>query len=252
VHRKFPNWRGRTSPGCHGARRRLLTSKCWSATHHRPPRRPTWPIASAGLSGPQRRAAIRLRSAGMLRPVAAPLGVRRSDACVRMGMRAATSRLDAMTTHGRLAPEAPERHAAVVNAPHRRPCPLHDSPPPSRPRTPPPRFTLGCILKSWNCTSMCFRAALAVGSFGFLGFLALLQAQRPFKEYPAIEYEDFPLPPDWKDQQHEWVRARLRYPDIFAYPDHSRLRLRPNRPWPGQWTMDYPHRTDTCWQVSAD
>jgi hypothetical protein len=73
-----------------------------------------------------------------------------------------------------------------------------------------------------------------------MGFLALLHAQRPFKEYPAIEYEDFPLPPDWKDQQHEWVRARLRYPDIFGYPDHSRLRLRPNRPWPGQWTMDYP------------
>jgi hypothetical protein len=87
---------------------------------------------------------------------------------------------------------------------------------------------------------MCFRTALAVGSFGFMGFLALLHAQRPFKEYPAIEYEDFPLPPDWKDQQHEWVRARLRYPDIFGYPDHSRLRLRPNRPWPGQWTMDYP------------
>src|SRR5580658_2684605 len=90
------------------------------------------------------------------------------------------------------------------------------------------------------CTSSCFRTALAVASFGFMGFLALLHAQRPFKEYPAIEYEDFPLPPDWKDQQHEWVRARLRYPDIFGYPDNSRLRLRSNRPWPGQWTMDYP------------
>src|SRR5271170_732257 len=87
---------------------------------------------------------------------------------------------------------------------------------------------------------MRFPTALAAGSVGLMGFLGLLHAQRPFKEYPAIEYEDFALPPDWKDQKHEWVRARLRYPDIFGYPDHSRFRLRGGRPWPGQWTMDYP------------
>ncbi|MGD0363237.1 MAG: hypothetical protein ABSC93_20335 [Bryobacteraceae bacterium] len=86
---------------------------------------------------------------------------------------------------------------------------------------------------------MGFRTALTVGCFGFLGFLALLHAQKPFKEYPAVEYNDFPLPTDWNDP-HDWVRARLRYPDIFGYPDNSRLRLRSNRPWPGQWTMDYP------------
>jgi hypothetical protein len=86
---------------------------------------------------------------------------------------------------------------------------------------------------------MRFRTGLALGFFGFIGLMGLLYAQRPFKEYPAIEYEDFALPSDWKDQ-HEWVRARLRYPDIYGYPDHSRLRLRANRPWPGQWTMDYP------------
>jgi hypothetical protein len=40
---------------------------------------------------------------------------------------------------------------------------------------------------------------------------AILRAQRPFKEYPAIEYENFPKPPDW-NQKAEWVRARLRYP----------------------------------------
>ena len=86
---------------------------------------------------------------------------------------------------------------------------------------------------------MYWRSTLA-GSLGVLFFLGLLHAQRPFKEYPAIEYEDFPLPPDWKDQHHEWVRARLRYPDVYGYPDHSRLRLGFGRPWPGQWTMDYP------------
>src|SRR5580693_696232 len=87
---------------------------------------------------------------------------------------------------------------------------------------------------------MRLRVAVLAGSFGLTCFLGLLRAQRPFKEYPAIEYEDFALPPDWKDQAHEWVRARLRYPDIFGYPDHSRFRLRAGRPWPGQWTMDYP------------
>jgi hypothetical protein len=87
---------------------------------------------------------------------------------------------------------------------------------------------------------MRFRTALAVGLFGSILFLGLLQAQKPFKEYPAIEYENFPLPPDYKDTSHEWVRARLRYPDIYGYPNHSHLRLGPDRPWPGQWTMDFP------------
>jgi hypothetical protein len=87
---------------------------------------------------------------------------------------------------------------------------------------------------------MRLRTALAAGSFGLIFLLGLLQAQRPFREYPAIEYDDFPLPSDWKDHEHEWVRARLRYPDIYGYPDRSRLRLGPGRPWPGQWTMDYP------------
>ena len=87
---------------------------------------------------------------------------------------------------------------------------------------------------------MRYRTALVVGFVELLFAWGVLHAQRPFKEYPAIEYEDFKLPPDWKDQKHEWVRARLRYPDIYGYPDHSRLRLGPGRPWPRQWTMDYP------------
>jgi hypothetical protein len=38
--------------------------------------------------------------------------------------------------------------------------------------------------------------------------------QRPqFKEWPGIEYDNFQLPPDYK-QPAEWTRARLRYPDI--------------------------------------
>jgi hypothetical protein len=95
---------------------------------------------------------------------------------------------------------------------------------------------------------MWFSTALTAGSVGAVFFLCLLQAQRPFKEYPAIEYYDFPLPSDWKDQQHDWVRARLRYPDIYGYPDRM-LMLGPGRPWPGQWTMDYPRSDRHLLQV---
>src|SRR5579875_4193829 len=87
---------------------------------------------------------------------------------------------------------------------------------------------------------MRFRTALAAGLLGSAVCLGLLAAQKPFQQYPAIEYENFPLPPDYKDTNHEWVRARLRYPDIYGYPNDSRLSLGPGRPWPGQWTMDYP------------
>src|SRR4051812_39972519 len=59
-----------------------------------------------------------------------------------------------------------------------------------------------------------------------------LHAQRAFKQYPAIEYDDFPLPPDW-NQKTEWTRARLRYPDVTGYPGNAFS-------FPGYWTMDYP------------
>jgi hypothetical protein len=68
---------------------------------------------------------------------------------------------------------------------------------------------------------MRLRTALAAGSFGLILLLGLLQAQRLFREYPAIEYGDFSLPSDRKDHEHEWVRPRLRYPDIYGYPDRS-------------------------------
>ncbi len=81
--------------------------------------------------------------------------------------------------------------------------------------------------------------ALVVSSLGMLCALGILRAQRPFKEYPAIEYENFPLPKDYTEKS-EWVRARLRYPDIYGYPDHIRVRMNDGRSFPGFWTMDYP------------
>jgi hypothetical protein len=80
---------------------------------------------------------------------------------------------------------------------------------------------------------MRLRTALAVG---FLGLAAwgVLRAQKPFREWPAIEYEGFELPGDYQDK-HEWTRARLRYSDITGYPTHSYYRN-----FPGYWTMDFP------------
>jgi hypothetical protein len=83
------------------------------------------------------------------------------------------------------------------------------------------------------------RTALVAGFLGLVSVISVLRAQKPFKEYPAIEYENFPLPPDYT-QKAEWVRARLRYPDIYGYPDNSRFRMYDGSPFPGYWTMDYP------------
>src|SRR5260370_37946153 len=77
------------------------------------------------------------------------------------------------------------------------------------------------------------RTILAIGLVR-LSAWGVLRAQKPFKEYPAIEYEDFPLPPDW-NKPAEWTRARLRYPDITGYPNRSFYRS-----FAGFWTMDYP------------
>jgi len=77
--------------------------------------------------------------------------------------------------------------------------------------------------------------ALLIGLLGLAAW-SVLEAQKPFKEWPAIEYENFKLPPDGATQ-HEWVRARLRYPDIVGYPDNLGAR---NFDFAGYWTMDYP------------
>jgi hypothetical protein len=48
--------------------------------------------------------------------------------------------------------------------------------------------------------------------FCTLGFVGATLAQRPFREYPSVEYgESTPLPPDWQ-RPGEWAFARLMYP----------------------------------------
>src|SRR5205823_3924447 len=50
---------------------------------------------------------------------------------------------------------------------------------------------------------------IAGGTLIFLGTLCAFQ--RPFREYPGIEYNDFPLPADWQHKS-EFAFARLMYP----------------------------------------
>jgi len=80
-------------------------------------------------------------------------------------------------------------------------------------------------------------ALIALGIAG-LSLCGVLLAQKPFREWPGIEYDNFELPSDFQ-QKAEWTRARLRYPDIYGYPD-TNLVMRGGRPFPGYWTMDYP------------
>jgi hypothetical protein len=80
------------------------------------------------------------------------------------------------------------------------------------------------------------RTALFAGFVSLIG-LGMVFAQNPFREWPAIEYGDFPLPSDYK-QPAEWTRGRLRYPDNFGYP--GRAANFGGRAFPGYWTMDYP------------
>jgi hypothetical protein len=79
--------------------------------------------------------------------------------------------------------------------------------------------------------------AMLVALLGLGAGIALL-AQRPFKDYPAIEYGNFPIPDDWNTKT-DWVRARLRYPDIYGYP-YKQLFYQNGKEFEGYWTMDYP------------
>ena len=66
-------------------------------------------------------------------------------------------------------------------------------------------------------------------------------AQKPFRQYPGFEYEDFPLPSDWR-VLGEWTFARLMYPSQHRF--YAGEFPRPYYPnwWDGRtdWTIDYP------------
>jgi hypothetical protein len=90
---------------------------------------------------------------------------------------------------------------------------------------------------------MRFRPVLTAMLGGFLVLSCIYAFQRPFREYPGREYNDFPLPPDWQDKG-EWAYARLMYPATnrahgnrgwgrrFGFDDWTQGR--------SSWTTDYP------------
>jgi hypothetical protein len=88
-------------------------------------------------------------------------------------------------------------------------------------------------------------ACLAAGGAVFLGAcFALQQHEHTWREYPAFEYNNFPIPADYQEKT-EWVFARLMYPNMAGV--HARSRGRGSRimDWTvgGRgvyWTMDYP------------
>ncbi len=53
--------------------------------------------------------------------------------------------------------------------------------------------------------------------------------QRPWRQVPGIEYENFEVPPDFQEKT-EWVYARLIYPS-YRIPGWGRY---------NSWTIDYP------------
>jgi hypothetical protein len=75
--------------------------------------------------------------------------------------------------------------------------------------------------------------------FGSLAFLSALYAfQRPFREYPGVEYDKYPLPRDYQDKG-EWTFGRLMYPPVGRM--NGGFELYGNWVEGGSnWTMDYP------------
>jgi hypothetical protein len=77
-----------------------------------------------------------------------------------------------------------------------------------------------------------------VGGVLALGW-SLYAFQDPFRTYPAWEYNDFPIPSDWKTPA-EWTFARLMYPSSHIQIDWQ---FRPYYDWREgntNWTIDYP------------
>jgi len=80
---------------------------------------------------------------------------------------------------------------------------------------------------------------LAGGMLVFLGSMAAFQ--RTFREYPGIEYNDFPVPPDYQ-QPAEFMFARLMYPPYtgqggFGFGGFTSDSWQEGR---SIWTQDYP------------
>ena len=78
--------------------------------------------------------------------------------------------------------------------------------------------------------------AIVIGTLAIV--TALYALQRPFRVYPGVEYENFPLPPDYREKT-EWAFARLMYPPV----DRRFGGFEFYGSWKeggSNWTFDYP------------
>jgi len=82
------------------------------------------------------------------------------------------------------------------------------------------------------------RRSAAIVSGTLLVFGALYAFQRPFREYPGVEYENYPIPKDFKEPG-EWVFGRLMYPPVGRYYGGFEL-VGSWKEGGSNWTMDYP------------
>ena len=85
---------------------------------------------------------------------------------------------------------------------------------------------------------MFFRRVSLV-AFGLIAVISTLYAvQRPFRQFPGVEYEGFELTPDWQTPG-EWTFARLMFPP----GENDGYRGRFDGDWRqglSLWTQDYP------------
>jgi Domain of unknown function (DUF4159) len=69
---------------------------------------------------------------------------------------------------------------------------------------------------------------------------ALLAFQMPFRQYPGVEYDNFPLPKDWSEKT-EFVFARMMYPPVPGRGGGFRGYRGGDWTHGGtMWTQDYP------------
>jgi hypothetical protein len=94
------------------------------------------------------------------------------------------------------------------------------------------------LLKSSVSQLIHLRRAGALLIGGLALFTGLYAWQKPFKEYPGLEYTKYPIPPD-PNEPTEWVFARLMYPPVS--PRNGGVEFLDSWKLGGSnWTMDYP------------
>src|SRR5579862_9513862 len=87
--------------------------------------------------------------------------------------------------------------------------------------------------------SMGVGKALGTLASGIAAVSALFAFQLPFREYPAVEYNDFPVPSDFQEKT-EWAFARLMYPPAASARFVRRGRRGEWAHGNSSWTQDYP------------